>query len=434
MLASRIYDVAIIGGGASGLMCAAYLHQLRGDADILVIEKNHQIGNKIFVTGNGRCNLTNTGLSAADYYTDDYAALKDILDRYTPGVAAELFEHCLGLHLGKKGELVYPFSFKSASVVEAFRMALQGVEVVLNCEVTGTSRDKETFAVEAGEVTYRARNVVFACGGRAAPRTGSDGKVYRLLLHYASRNDFESVLPGLVQLKTLEEDTHSLSGTRVNVSLKLYSGSELLGTDRGEMLFTDYGISGICILNLSSIYNRAVRDGRKNISISADLLPDEDALELITAFSRALPERGPRDLLKAFFTPELADVIIGRICDKDARNGAKIISPLDFDEKMIRKIAETIKDFRMSITGSQGFETAQVTTGGIKLSRLDRDCRLADGVYVIGETVNVDGPCGGYNLHWAWASGMAAAEKIAQTLDVAPDVAAARKGVTKDDI
>ena len=398
---NTIYDVIIIGGGASGLMCASYLLSLRPSAKVLILERNGKIGSKVLITGNGRCNLTNKSIQYVDYSTDNYSILQDILDTFSVNKTMEYMETGLGLHLAYREELVYPNSFKSSSVVDAFKFAIAKADIKLNEYVKSTSKMDELYEVITSSASYCGRNIVFAGGGAAAPKTGSDGNIYKLILEYAAKKDFTQVVPSLVQLKTLESDTYKLAGTRVQANLTLCSGNSNVASSQGEMMFTDYGVSGICVFCLSGYYNTSVLAGKKNLVLKANLLPNystDEVLELLNRRIVLFPERSIVDILMGFFTRELSEVIADR-----AGND-------------IGKIAEVITEFTFTVTGTMGFDNAQVTSGGINLGSLDSNCKLADGVYVIGEAVNVDGPCGGYNLQWAWSSAMAAATDIAGNL------------------
>lgn len=396
---SNPYDVIIIGGGASGLMCASYLHYLKPSALILILERNQKIGNKIYITGNGRCNLTNTSITYVDYSTDNYEYLKTIFDEYSVDRTIEFFTNNLGLHLAYKEDLVYPNSFKSSSVVDSFKFALKDVDIKYNEFVKSTSKQGEVFEVNTSENSYYARNIVFAGGGSAAPKTGSDGNIYKLILNYANKNDFTQVVPSLVQLKTLESDTHKLAGTRVQSEVSIFSNDESIASFDGEMMFTDYGVSGICVFCLSGYYSNAVLEGKKNLVLRVNLLPgnsEEDILNILKKKVSLFPDRSMVEILMGFYTRELSEVIASR------------------GENNIEKIAKVIKNFSFTITGTMGFDNAQVTSGGVNLGSLSTECKLTEGVYVIGEAVNVDGPCGGYNLQWAWSSAMASANSISK--------------------
>lgn len=395
-----VYDVIIIGGGASGLMCASYLFALNSNAKILVLERNEKIGTKIYITGNGRCNLTNKSITFVDYSTDNYDRLKTILNSYSVNRTINYFEENLGVHVTYKDDLVYPFSNKSSTVVDAFKMNLEGnIDIILNSFVKSTKKIDDLFEVVSNDCCYKAKNIVFAGGGSAAPKTGSDGNIYKLILPYSKKTDFTQVTPSLVQLKTLETDSHKLSGTRVKAELTLKSGSANVASTSGELMFTDYGVSGICVFDISGYYYHEMCKNSKNLKLYANLMPGEDIEEILKKRVSLFPDRSITDILSGFFTKDLSSVIVSR------SNGS------------LESFISVIREFEFSVSGTLGFDNAQVTGGGLNLSALDDSCKLTEGVYVIGEAVNVDGPCGGYNLQWAWSSGMAAAKNISEGLD-----------------
>ena len=401
-MSNNKYDVIIIGGGASGLMCASYLHFKAPFTKVLILERNNKLGAKVLVTGNGRCNLTNTSIVWSDYNTDSYDKLTEILRVASVKDTMDFFENNLGLHLAPKDDLIYPFSNKSSSVVDSFKFYLDNdaTTIKLQEKVTAVASKDDGYEVTTSAGAYATTNVVFAGGGCAAPKTGSDGSIYKLLLNFARKSDFTQVVPSLVQLKTSETDTYSVAGTRVQADLSLYSGTEYICSSSGEMMFTDYGISGICVFCLSGEYNRAVLAGKKNMKVKAKLMPEhslDEIKSLIDSRVKAFPERSMTEILMGFFTRELSEIIVAR-------------SGNDVDA-----ICKTIYEFTFTIKGSQGFDNAQVTSGGLNLDALTSSCELISkpGVYAIGELVNVDGPCGGYNLQWAWSSGMVAASDIA---------------------
>ncbi len=397
---NEIFDVIIIGGGASGLMCASYLFYLNPNARILILERNEKIGTKLYITGNGRCNLSNTSIQYVDYCTDNHDRLNTILSAFPVDMTLEYFENNLGIHLQYRDDLVYPFSNKSSTVVDAFKMNLKSrVEISYNSLVKSTRKVNELFEVNTNSASYKSRNIVFAGGGRAAPKTGSDGNIYRLILPYCDRSDFTQVNPSLVQFKTLDSDAHKLAGTRVKAEVTLYSGNEDIASSSGELMFTDYGLSGICIFDLSAYYYYSINEGKKNICLKANLLPGENALEQLNSKVALFPERSIKEVLSGYFTRELSELIVSR------SNGT------------VDSVASNISSLKFAVSGTLGFDNAQVTSGGVNLGSVDDNCMLSSGVYVIGETVNVDGPCGGYNLQWAWSSAMAAAKNISERME-----------------
>jgi len=390
------YDVIIIGGGASGLMCAAVLNIEQPSYKVLVLDQNSKPGRKLLATGNGRCNFTNLNLDTACYNTDDPEKLGRILKRFPTKTVIDYFENQLGVIASCKGDLVYPITYQSKTVTEALVNACRNTDFIYDTKVTSVVKEGMNCKVNG---TYSAFAVVFACGGVSLPDSGSDGSVYPVIMSFAGKDSYMPLLPSLVALKSSDKDIKKLAGLRQECALNLDGHVE-----KGELLFTDYGISGICVMQLSGFYNRALAAGSKISSISVDLIPSmthEEKLAKVTELMSRFSDRNPADAISGLLKKQLAQCV----CDRS--NGTA------------EDIAGIIGDFMITLSGSQGFENAQVTSGGLKLKNVTDDMELtgAEGIYVIGEALNVDGICGGYNLHWAWASAMAAAYSITDALE-----------------
>ena len=390
------YDVIIIGGGASGLMCAAVLNIEQPSYKVLVLDQNSKPGRKLLATGNGRCNFTNLNLDPACYNTDDSEKLSRIINRFPSKTVIDYFENKLGVIAAFKGDLVYPITYQSKTVTDALVYACTNTDFIYDTKVTSVVKEGMNCKVNG---TYSAFVVVFACGGVSLPDSGSDGSLYPVIMSYAGKDSFMPLLPSLVALKSSDRDIKKLSGLRQECALKMDGHVE-----KGELLFTDYGISGICVMQLSGIYNRAVAAGTKIGYVSVDLIPSMSSEEKLTKVKDLIgrfSDRKPADAISGLLKKPLAQCV----CDRS--NGTA------------EDIVRIIGDFKITLNGSQGFENAQVTSGGLKLENVTDDFELkgTEGIYVIGEALNVDGKCGGYNLHWAWASAMAAAYSITDSLE-----------------
>lgn len=389
------YSVAVIGGGASGLMCACYLASC-GISDIAVVERNPRVGKKLLMTGNGRCNITNLSADASSYHSDDNEKLNRIFQSFGVPFTREFIENTLLIRLIDKDDLVYPGTFKSSTVLDGLRFYCEdhGVTFITDTMIDSLSVDK----LSTNELD--ASFYVIAAGGASYPDTGSDGNSYKLINSLIRNNSaFEPLCPALVQLRSSDKDIRVLSGSRARVRVKLYIDRTAAAEEEGEILFTDYGVSGICIMQLSSIYNRKKMSGLREAYLSVDLLPD-------------MPREAVRDEVRRRLDIPSGRSYADKLSGLIQNNIAEVICKRD------RDIACELKDFRISISGSMDFDKAQVTSGGLKLSYLSDNLSLKDNdiFYVIGETVNVDGPCGGYNLQWAWSSAFAAADDIVRRI------------------
>ena len=379
------YKTVIIGGGASGLMCACRL-AYNGISDIAVLERNPKVGKKLLMTGNGRCNVTNDELDISLYNTDDPSVLSSIINKYPVSDTRSFFEDVLDISLISKNGLVYPRTLKGITVLEEMNRFLleHGVEIITDHEVKDIS---DGFIIDD---LFNADNVVIAGGGASYPKTGSDGSSYKLISSFVPGSDIIPAYPSLVQLNIRESDIRKLSGERINARVTLVIDRKEVASETGEMLFTDYGVSGICIMQLSGILNRYRMKGIRTASVVVDMFPDMTREEL----SREVERRGGS--LNGLLLSQIAQVVLSRSGD----------------------VINNLKSFVLTVTGTRDLGSAQVTGGGLKLSCLTEGLMLKShpGLYVTGEAVNVDGPCGGYNLQWAWSSALSSADDISGRL------------------
>ena len=389
-MSNNKYDVIIIGAGAAGLMCAAALYNADSSLRVLVLEKNSKPGRKLLATGNGRCNYTNRNVTSSCYNTDDNAKLTKILHAFGPAKITSFFENNLGIITDYKNDLAYPITYQSKTVADALASA-SNARFEYDTEVKSVVREGMNVIVNG---VYTALYVVFACGGVSLPDSGSDGSLYPVLKGMAGSDSFERLIPSLVPLKSSDKDLRKLSGIRQECIVKM-DGRE----ERGEILFTDYGISGICVMQLSGYYNRSLTSGKPVKYLTVDLIPSMDLKtkkKVIGDLLNRFNDRDKASAISGLIKKPIAEVAVAR--SDGSPNG----------------IASVIHDFRINLTGSLGFENAQVTSGGLKLSAVTDGLELkkCPGIFVCGEALNVDGLCGGYNLHWAWASAMTVAESI----------------------
>lgn len=375
--------VAIIGGGASGLAAAITAAEL--GADVTIYEKNDRVGRKLLSTGNGRCNLSNTDMSVS-HFRGNAGFISNIIEN----TDVSSFIAGIGIVTREENGRLYPYSNHAASVLDAlrFKAADVGVKIIKNCTITGVFKKLGRFCIEnVNGVKYYADRVIISAGGKAAPALGSDGMGFKLLSSIG--HTISPLHPALVQLKCKKDQTRGLKGIRAYANARLYNDSTLIKEEFGEIQFTDYGLSGIPIFNLSP---HAVNLSG-NISVSLDLLPQFDNIMPI------LRNRSPEHLFTGIFQRPLAETIADR-----AKSGG------------LSRIASIIKDFRFDIIGTMPWDNAQVTQGGALTEEFDENLqsKIASGLYACGEVLNVDGDCGGYNLHWAWASGITAGRSAAK--------------------
>ena len=405
----KIYDIAILGAGASGLMAA--IAARRAGARIAVLEKNEYAGRKLYATGNGRCNVLNRTAVPKDYCSgegDAAAFAADVFAQCGPAQLLSIFES-LGLDTVEEGEgRLYPRSLQAASVVRALeRGAFEKVpgcgepaELICNFEAKEVRRDPDSsfcVTVADGRVV-QARQLVIASGGKAGIQYGCDGrglKIAESLGHRVVRP-----IPALTGFVCEETDVlEKLAGVRVRGTVGLYAQQAggapvLLSKDTGEIQFNKDSVSGICVMNVSGYYRR--RGGEK-FFLSLDVLPELDE----TALAEKLAQR------KASLGDYFLDALLPE------KLAAAIMELAEKEGKTPESVARLLKTLSFTPVASKGWKDAHTTSGGIALDEIDpktMGSKLVPGLYAAGEALDVDGPCGGYSLTWAFASGWIAGQ------------------------
>ena len=403
---SRV-KIGVIGGGAAGMMAA--ITAARQGAEVTVMEGNPRLGKKILSTGNGKCNLGNKKLDISEYYTKQPKLLEGFLERFNTWDTISFFQG-LGVILKEKNDYLYPASEQAAVVQDALRYEMYSLHVreLLECRAEGIKRDQKTgqILVEAGGEIYAFDRVILACGGQAAPKTGSDGSGYVLAKQLG--HSLVPVVPALVQLRCREDYLRNVAGVRADAKISVICDGECVAEERGELQLTEYGVSGIPVFQVSRVVNYILKEQRE-VEIAVDFLPDytEGDYEQLQV-SRTLLLQGERNV-EEFFTGMLHKklmVLFIRLAGLVPGESALTANP-----KLMRKVYQICRQWRLHVTESNSFENAQVCAGGVPLNEVtaDLESKKTPGVYFAGEILDVDGKCGGYNLQWAWCSGYLAA-------------------------
>ena len=403
--------ILILGGGAAGLTAALAAAEAAPSAQVTVLERSPKPGKKLLATGNGRCNLDNTGIAPERYFTADPAALRPLLQAVN---AADplgwLAAHGLYTRTDEAGR-VYPYSNQAADVLALLEhhLARRRVQLRTGCTVSALAQSRGGYAVQFQNAegiaeTLRADAVICAMGGAAGPQFGTDGFGPRFAGQCGGR--VEPLYPCLTALQCAKPDK-ALAGIRAKAAASLLDGTHVLAVETGEVQFTDYGLSGICIMQLSGLL--APGRGPKQPVIALDLFPALSEAELSALFARRAGLLGGA----AEFWLGLLPAKLGRALWADAGlpEGARALPASAWP-----KLAAAAKCWRFEGLTPCGWKQAQTTGGGLLLDEVEDDFQFkgCPGLYFVGETLDCAGSCGGYNLHWAFGSGILAGRSAAK--------------------
>ncbi len=384
------YDVAVIGGGASGMACAVRLIEKNKNLKICIIDAGERLGKKLAATGNGQGNISNLYMDASHYHGGNTILVNQIAcsSRYS---VTELFD-CL-FTADDKGR-IYPSGRQASALCDRLLSKLKGrCEILLATKVTEIEKGFKLKLSDGKAVA--AKYVVFCVGGKAQKQFKTDGSAYSLVTKLG--HSLTSLYPSLVQLKTDTKHIKTLKGIRVDCKVTAVYNGAVIGESRGDVIFTDYGVSGNAIFELSA----SVAD-KQGVELSLEFLPDiaeQTVIENLAARKRA-------------GTP-VSELLSGTLHNQ---LGRAVIARAQSDEET--EIACLLKNFTLPVIGSLGFDYAQVTKGGVDMNEItdELESKLVKNLYFAGEVLDVDGDCGGYNLQWAFTSGMAAADSILKRL------------------
>ena len=393
--------VGIIGGGASG-MAAALAAAENTDVQVVLMERQARVGRKLLATGNGRCNLTNLHALEQGYHGTNPEFAQPALRAFDPASTLAWFRS-LGLFtVAELSGRVYPYSDQANSVVDVLRLALErpNIRIKTGFEVQKIRREAAGFALSNGEETVLCEKLIVACGGLAGTKLGGSMAGYKLLGklgHKCSR-----LRPTLVQLKCDWSGVTALKGVRANCHAQIFHGEKLFAESSGELQFTEYGLSGPVIFEVSRDVCFAPGDWHCRL----DFIPQWSMEELRTELQR----RKMGDLPMEELLTGILHNRLGRVLTKVAGvKGKQAVRELEDWE--LAEICRTVKSFEIPLTEPMGMDHAQVTAGGILTEQFDpqtMESRLVPGLYACGEVLDIDGDCGGYNLQWAWSSGRCA--------------------------
>ncbi len=403
--------IIVIGAGASGMM-AAISANLNG-ADVILLERNDRLGKKLLATGNGRCNYTNKNLSINNYHGKNPKFAYSGLSQFNVDTTIDFLE-TMGItpSLLDNGK-IFPLSYQSSSMVDVLRYEIENkdIELIKDAYVSEIEKNKNKFKVSLKDKrSFEGDRVIVATGGMALPNSGSDGNGYDLCERLG--HSIIDVFPGLVQLKLAGGHFKSLDGTKFVGRAELFVDSKMILDDTGDILFTSYGISGPPILNLSrqAIYNL---NRERKVEVKVSIIHHMDIEKLYEYLFYRFSLMGEKTVAQALIGFINKKLIIPVLKEANIYRDKK---SADLSREEVRRLAKVLNSWDFQVIGSQPWANAQITAGGVNTDEVDSktmESKIVKGLYIVGEILDIDGDCGGYNLQWAWSSGYIAGEKAA---------------------
>ena len=374
--------VIVIGAGASGLAAAIMLS--RNNNEVIILERNNICGKKLLITGSGRCNYFNSDFTTSHFNSSNRKLLESIINDKSKDEVLDFF-NSIGIIPTIKEGYYYPYSNQASSIKNALEQEAinSNVEIIYNTYVKDIVKNNNEFIITTDNKTYNCEKVVVATGSKAYKKTGSEGNLYEVLKKLG--HNIIKPLPALVQLKAEEKYLKEWKNIRTKATLRLYENNNFIKEEKGEVQLTDYGISGICTMNLSSIVARSLDQGKK-IDIEINFYNELNSMNY-----------------------KLANLLI-KLSNININSKW---SNLKKEEKV--SLAKNIISHKLNIIGTNSFDTSQTCSGGVALFEVNLDTmesKIIDGLYLIGEILDVDGECGGYNLGFCFITGIKAGNNI----------------------
>lgn len=406
-------ELIVIGGGASGLAAAISAAQTNPKCSVTILEGLDRVGKKILATGNGRCNLTNEQLAPIHYHSSEPKLLASFLEQMPLSLATDFFGRlgliCATEDMGR----VYPYSRQASTVLDVLLQALEQyhIRVVCDCKVTQLRSTKGKYQIlcESGQ-RFSADQVILTGGGMAAPKQGSDGSTLSIATSLGL--SVQPTYPCLTAFRCTNPAQKGLKGVRANGKLTLMERDRILASEIGEIQFTDYGLSGIPAFQLSC----HLKPGYKNAVLDVDLVPqfsDKQLKDYLSHWTKVSSKQTLEHFLPGLIHKKLLYAVTKQVGLSPLSRSVSSISSGE-----LAKLAHILKHWSFPVTGTLDWAQAQVTGGGISLNNIDPDfsVKKQPGLFLAGELLDVVGDCGGYNLHWAWCSGILAGRAAANKL------------------
>ena len=399
--------VIVIGGGASGLVAAIVAK--RGGNDVTILERNSKCGKKILVTGNGKCNYFNSDFDIKHYYSNNIDKLKMIINEENKNIILDFFDS-IGVIPDIRNGYYYPYSNQAVSILNALLLEIEklDIKVVNNCLVNKIIKNNNQYIINN---EYVCDKVIISCGSYAYYNY-DEVNSYDLVRN--NKINIIKPLPALVQLVVNDNITKEWSGVRVNCNVKLYEDDKYIKEEKGEVLFTNYGVSGICVMQLSGIIARGINN--KKYSLVFNFVPSisnniEDMIGYLDKYNERCSDRRVIDIFDNLINYKLGNILVGKV-------GSKYYKDLSYDEKVF--LVNNLINYKVNIDGTKSYKEAQVCSGGVSLDDIDintMEVINSPGLYITGELLDVNGDCGGFNLGFAWLSGIIAGSSVGDNYD-----------------
>ena len=405
--------IGIIGGGASGMIAA--ISAARMGAEVTVLEGGDRIGRKILSTGNGKCNFTNKKMDNTCFRSNTTADISPFLHKFGVEDTLTFFASLQMLYKEKHGYF-YPASEQASTVLDVLRFEIEShaehIKVLTGCKARAlTYQKQDTIKVQCGTESFVFDRVILACGSKASPKTGSDGTGYQLLRSLKCGCEIEEVVPALVQLRCKEDYLKSVAGVRIEGKVTLIIDGKVIADEQGEIQLTDYGVSGIPVFQISRFASYGCAKGQK-VQVHLDVMPGmepEDFMQYMSQRKEKLGDRTMEQLCAGLLNKKLC-MLFCKIA------GISLEQPVaKVPQKAWNQFVGLFKKWTLHVDKPNGFDMAQVCAGGLSMKEIDFHFAMkkCPSVYVVGELLDVDGICGGYNLQWAWTSGYLAGQYAA---------------------
>lgn len=400
------YDVIIVGAGASGLVAAITAKQKNKALKIAILEAQNKAGKKILVTGNGRCNLTNTNISN-EFYHGSFDTAK-ALKKYSAQNVIDFFS-ALGLVCSVESNgLVYPLCRQACSVLDVLLMEIKrlNIEIICDSKVELIRKKNSMFSIKSSSGNYTAKKVVMACGGKAFPTAGGTGLGLDVLKNLG--HIITPLSPALCPVQVKSDYIKSLKGIRAKAEVTLYNDSKAVKTEVGEVQFTDNALSGICIFNLTTILPKVTKP-----IISVNLAKDYSYIELLNILyerKKLFANEPLEEFFTGFFHKKIGMALIKSVTNKPLNEVCKKLS-----DKELKLLASIMLDWKFECKQCKDFSKAQVMLGGVNGREVNNstfESKIVKNLYICGEALDVCGDCGGFNLHFAFASGLITGENL----------------------